>query len=171
MPNWADYILPAVVLLIVGVGVARKVPVFDAFVTGASKALKLVASIFPYLAAIFICIVLLRSSPMGEGLTALLSPPLTALGVPKELIQLFIIRPLSGAGSLAVLTDVYATYGVDSYVGRCASVLVGGSETVFYVLAVYFAGVKGRKLRYALPVALAVTLFSSLVACWLCKVM
>lgn len=170
MVNWADYILPVAVLAILGVGAAKRVPIFDAFVVGAGKALKLIVGIFPYLAAIFILIVLIKSSPMGEGLNALLSPLLTALGVPGELTQLFIIRPLSGAGSLAVLTDVYATYGVDSYIGRCASVLVGGSETVFYVLAVYFAGSRGKKLRYALPVALAVTLFSSLAACWLCRV-
>ena len=170
MVNYADYILPVVVLLVVGLGLLRKVPVFDAFVAGASKALGLVAGIFPYLAAIFICIVLVKSSPLGDGIDRVLSPVLTALGVPSELTRLFIIRPLSGAGSLAVLTDVYATYGVDSYVGRCASVLVGGSETVFYVLAVYFASCKGKKLRYAVPVALAVTFLSSIMACWICRV-
>ncbi len=171
MPNLADYILPLAVLGILGLGALKKVPVFDAFVTGATKALKLIASIFPYLAGIFICIVLLNQSPLGDGLDSMLSPVLTALGVPSPLTRLFVIRPLSGAGSLAVLEDIYARYGVDSYVGRCASVLVGGSETVFYVLAVYFAGAKGKKLRYALPVALAVTFFSSVLACWVCRVM
>ena len=44
--------------------------------------------------------------------------------------------------------------GVDSYPARCAAVIAGATETIFYISAVYFSACKVRKLRYAIPVAI-----------------
>ena len=101
----------------------------------------------------------------------MLAPPFKLLGIPSEVVQLVLLRPFSGSGSLAILTDVYNTYGVDSYVGRCASVIMGSSETVFYVASVYFAGTKVKKTGWAIPIALACNLLGSVIACLLCRIM
>ena len=89
-----------------------------------------------------------------DGLTHLLAPLLTALGVPPETAPLLVIRPLSGSGALAAGSDLMRQYGTDSYIGRCAAVMLGCTETTFYTVAVYFGAAGIRKTRYTVPAAL-----------------
>jgi Uncharacterized membrane protein len=126
---------------------------------GAKDAAPLALNLFPYIAAIFIAIDLMRASGIVDVLSSLLMPVLVPLGVPSELLSLIIIKPFSGGGSLAVLSDVYEHYGVDSYIGRCASIIMGSSETVFYIAAVYFASSKVKKLAKPILIGLITTLF------------
>lgn len=79
----------------------------------------------------FITVNALQASGLEKYLTEFFAPPFRLLGIPEEVVKLVLLRPFSGSGSLAILTDVYKNYGVDSYVGRCASVIMGSSETVF----------------------------------------
>ena len=167
--NMADYILPAVLLLVAVVGLVAKVPLFDSFVKGAAKALKVVAGVFPYLAAVFVLVHLFEASGLLSRVCAVLSPALSFLGLPAELVPLLLVKPLSGSGSLAVLEEIISTYGADSYVARAASVLAGCSETVLYVAAVYFGTVRNRRLRYGLPVAFLCTFAGALISCWICR--
>ena len=167
--NVADYVLPAAVLIVAVVGLFAKVPLFDSFVRGAHRALKVVAGVFPYLAAVFILVHLFAASGLQDKLCTLLSPLFGALGMPVELLPLLLVKPLSGSGSLAVLEQIIVTYGADSYIARTASVLAGCSETVFYVAAVYFGSVKNKRLRYGIPLALVCTLFGALVSAWICR--
>ncbi len=165
------YIVPILLILVLIYGLIRKVNVYNTFVLGAKKSFDLSLSIFPYLAAMFIMVNALAASGADEWITKILAPPFELLGVPKEVVRLVLLRPFSGSGSLAILTDVYNNYGVDSYVGRCASVIMGSSETVFYVASVYFAGTKVKKTGFAIPIALFCNLVGSVLACLLCKVM
>ena len=169
--NWADYLLPVLLLLLLGVSVLKKVPVFDGFVKGAAQALHLVKGIFPYLAAVFVCIVLFEQSGMQAALLEFLSPVFDILGVPPDLAQLILLKPLSGSGSTAALESILSQHDPDGYVGRCASVIAGSCETTLYVAAVYFGTVREKRLRYGIPVALLCTIFASIAACWLCRVM
>ena len=89
---------------------------------------------------------------------------------PPQLTQLVVIRPLSGNGSIAVLQTLMDEYGADSYIVRCGSVIVGASETTFYVATIYFSTVKEKKLRYAVPVCLIASLAGAVAACALCRV-
>ena len=104
-------------------------------------------------------------------LNGLLSPMWSFLGIPPELGPLILIKPFSGSGSLAVLSEVYATHGADSYVGRCASVIFGSSETVFYVSAVYFSACKNKRLLLPIIISLIAALMSAILACLVCRVM
>lgn len=167
--NIADYILPVLLLVVAVVGVCRRVPLFDAFVQGASSALKVVASVFPYLAAVFVAVQLFMGSGLGDRVCAWLAPVLAPIGVPAELVPLLLVKPLSGSGSLAVAEQLISTYGADSYVGRAAACMAGCSETVLYVAAVYFGTVGNKRLRYGLPVAFLATMFGAVASCWACR--
>ena len=169
--SWADYLLPVGILAVVGLSLVKRVPVFDSFVQGAAQALGVIKGIFPYLAAVFVCIVLLQQSGIQDALARYLSPVLDALGVPAPLVGLVLVKPLSGSGSMAVLEDVLTQYGPDTYVGRCASVIAGSGETVLYVAAVYLGTVREKRLGYGVPVALVCTLAGAVAACWLCRVL
>ncbi len=166
-----NYVVPVLLIAVLFVGLVRRVNVYDSFVLGAKKSFELSWTIFPYLAAIFIMVNALHASGADVYVTKLLAPPFKLLGIPPEVVQLVLLRPFSGSGSLAILADVYKQYGVDSYVGRCASVIMGSSETVFYVASVYFAGTKVRKTGWAVPIALFCNLLGAVVACLLCRVM
>lgn len=165
------YILPVFLILIFLIGFVKKVPLYNTFGEGAKEAVKLTLSIFPYICSIFIVMELFNVSGLSGYISKAFSPLLELLGIPSQLAQLLIIRPLSGNGSVAMLKDIFAQYGVDSYISRCACVIVGCSETVFYVSAVYFSTTRIRKLRYALPVSLFSCLFGSIVACLICRVL
>lgn len=165
------YILPVLFIIVIVIAVIKKVPLYDSFVEGIRESLKLIVSIFPYICAIFIAIELFRISGLSALFTAAISPLFSAIGIPGELAELLVIRPMSGNGSIAILKSIFATHGADSYIARCASVIVGCSETIFYISAVYFSTSKVRRLRYAIPVALFSCFAGAIISCLLCRIM
>ena len=171
MQSISVYVLPVLVIILLVVCIIKKVRAYDCFLLGAKDSLTLVWQIFPYIASIFVCIELFKASGLSGTVTAVLAKPLGFIGVPSEIVELILLVPLSGNGTTAFLEDIIARYGADSYITRCASVIAGGSETVFYISAVYFATTKTKKLRYAIPVSLFCTLVGALLACVLCRFM
>ena len=165
------YIIPAFILLNLVLGAIRRVPVFDAFIEGAKDAVRLAKDLFPYLAAVLIAVNLFKTSGLAARLAELLSPAFRFLGIPSELTELILVRPMSGSGSIALLEDVYRRCGADSYPARAASVIVGSSETVFYVAAVYASRTKIRRYRGALAISLVATGAGTLLSCLLCRLM
>ena len=165
------YILPILFVLILIYSLYKKVNTYDTFVAGAKGAIKLVISIFPYIASIMIAVALLRASGITGYIAYLLSPILKFFGIPSELCEIIILRPFSGSGSYALLNDVISLYGVDSYITRCACVILGCSETIFYITTVYLSQTKVKKLLYAIPVSLIASFIGAIVGCLLCKIM
>ena len=167
----ADLIIPVIFLVLIVAGSLKRVNVYSSFLSGAKESIPLAINLFPYVAAVFITIDLMRASGFIELISTCLSPVLVPLGVPSELLPLIVIKPFSGGGSLAVLNDIYAQYGVDSYIGRCAGVIMGSSETVFYISAVYFASSKVKNLVRPILIGLITTYVSVILACFLCRFM
>lgn len=165
------YILPILFLLLIIYCIYKRINTYDHFVKGAKGAIKLVVDIFPFIASIMIAVALLRVSGITTWLTGLLTPVFNFLGIPPELTELVLLRPFTGSGSYALLENVLTTYGADSYISRCACVIMGCSETIFYVATVYFSQTKVKKLLYAIPVALVCSLVGTILACLICKVM
>lgn len=171
MNHFFALLIPAIFFLSFLFALYKKVRVFDSFTEGVKGAIPLVLSIFPYIAGVTMLSKLMEVSGLGDKLLSLISPLLRLLGIPQEISPLLLIKPLSGSGSIAVLSEILERYGVDSYVARCACVAYGSSETVFYVGAVYFAGIKRKKLTAALLIALFSYFLSVIVACLLCRIM
>ena len=169
--SFDSYFLPILILLVLIYASIKKIPAYTSFAEGAKAALKLCFDIFPYIAAIFICVQLFKVSGLSSALSNLLEPLFRLIGIPPELCELILIRPFSGNASLALLTEIYEAYGTDSYAARCASVITGASDTVFYISALYFAGTNVKKFKYAIPVALLANLFAAILACILLRIM
>ncbi len=164
------YILPILFIGLFLYGFFKKINTYDTFVKGAKGAIKLVVEIFPYIACIMIAVALLRVSGATEFLAKCLAPVFNFLGIPPELCELILLRPFTGSGSYALLNDVFAVYGPDSYIGRCASVILGCSETIFYVATIYLSQTKIKKLGYAIPCALIASIIGAIFACLLCRI-
>ena len=171
MKHLFPLIIPVIFIATFILATLKKVKVYDSFTEGMKGAIPLVLSIFPYIAAVTMLSMFLDVSGFGEKINAWFSPLYKLVGIPQELAPLVLIKPLSGSGSIAVLGELLEKYGVDSYMGRCACVLYGSSETVFYIGAVYFAGLKRKKLTAALCISLVSFVISVIFGCFLCKFM
>lgn len=165
------YLLPVFILFTFVYAKIKQVNVYNSFINGAKQSVPLVVSILPYLATIMIMVEFIKISGLASLLANLISPLFNLIGIPKELSELVLLKPFSGNGSLAILNDIYTNYGVDSYIGRSASVMVGSCDTVFYVTTLYCSQTSVKKLSYAIPVALIATLFGAVVSCLFCKIM
>ncbi len=165
------YFIPVLFLIILIVSIVKKVKPYDAFTFGAKSALPFAVNVFPYLASIFVMTELFEVSGLSNLFCSLLSPVMNLVGIPTELTKLVLIKPFSGSGSLALLSELFTVYGVDSYIARCACVIYGSSETVFYIAAVYFAGAKTKKLALPIIISLIASFFSCVFACFICKIL
>lgn len=153
----SDCMIPFVILYLVGYGLCKKVDIFDEFIDGAKDGFLTVYKIMPTLIGLMIGVGILRESGAMEYLARLLSPVVSALRFPGELLPLFIVKMFSSSAATGLLLDVYKTYGTDSYLGTLASVLMSCSETIFYTMSVYFMTAKVTKTRYTLAGALTAT--------------
>ncbi|MBQ7384511.1 MAG: spore maturation protein [Clostridia bacterium] len=162
--------IPAVICIAGAFMLFGKKPYFESFIEGARDGLKTAVGILPTLIALMIAINMLNASGITDFLSSAISPAAAKLGVPSELIPLLITRPVSGSASTAAYSSLIERYGTDSFVGLCASVIMGSSDTMLYVIGVYFSSVGIKKSRYAIPCAAAVMLFCIFFSCLLCRI-
>ena len=165
------YVVPVLFVAVLIISLLKKKDAYSYFIDGSRSAIDLMVGVFPYLMTIMMCVEIFRQTGVSAAVANFVAPAIRILGFPPQLTELILLRPLSGAGSLSVLDNIYATYGTDTFVGRCASVIYGSSETAFYVSAIYLSKSKTKKLRYALPVALVSTLIGSIIGCALLRIM
>lgn len=166
-----QYVIPAIFIIVILFAAIKRVNVFSSFSRGAGEAVKFVFNLLPLIACTFIMCELFERSHLSDALSTALSPVFSFLGVPAELSKLILIKPFSGSGSLAYLTQIIGAYGADSYIARCACVLYGSSETVFYISVVYFAKCKNKLRLLPIVIILFATLISTVTACLLCRIM
>jgi len=161
----------AIPVLLVGiplVGMIRKLKVYDVFIEGAKEGFQIAVRIIPFLVGILVAIGMFRASGAMDMMTNALRPALQATGFPAEIFPLVVLRTLSGSGSLAFATDIIKHFGPDSLTARIAATIYGGSETTFYVLAVYFGSIGVKQTRHAIPSALLGDLVAAIVAVAVC---
>ena len=152
-------------------GMARRVDVYDALVTGAGEGLGVLLKIVPALIALLTAVYMLRASGALELAAQVLAPLLERLGIPPETVGLLLVRPVSGSAALGVGAEIISTYGPDSAIGRTAAVMLGSTETTFYTIAVYFGAAGIHRTRYAVPAALCADLAGFAAAAWAVRVM
>lgn len=164
------YILPILIILLFIYALFKKVNVYKSFIDGAKGAFSLCLNILPYIVAILCAVALFRASGLANYIINLINPIFNFLGIPGEVSELILLRPFTGSGSFAILDNIYLTYGADSYIARCASCIMGSSETLFYVSTVYISKTSIKKLSYAIPIGIITCIFSAIVSCLICKI-
>ena len=163
------YILPVLIIILLLYSVIKKNNTYNSFIVGAKSSFDLVLTSFPYIATIFIAIEIFEVSGLSYIFSDFVAPVFEFFGVPKELSQLVILKNFSGCGSLAVLENIFATYGVDSYLARAGSCIAGCSEAIFYVTAVFFSKTKVTKFRYAILVGVLANFVGAIASCLICR--
>jgi spore maturation protein B len=163
---WA---IPFFLLSVPLYGAWKKVKVYECFVEGAKEGFQVGIRIIPYLVAILVAVGMLRGAGAIDVLARWLDPVLRWVGLPAEILPLAIMRPLSGSGSMGIVTELVKTHGPDSFLARLAATAYGSTETTFYVLAVYFGAVGIKKARYAVITGLLADIVSLFAAVFICS--
>ena len=143
----ADIIVPLIIAFVAGWCIHKRTDFFGAFLDGAKDGLKSAAAILPALCLLMTAVGMVRASGALEALAAVVSPLLDKTVFPTEVLPLALLRPFSGSGALAYYEELCGELPPDSYPARVASVLMGGSETTFYTIAVYYGAVNIKKAR------------------------
>ena len=135
----------------------KRINVYEAFIDGAKEGFQTAVKIIPYLVAIIVAIGVFRAAGAMDILTDSLAWLVASMGFDAEWVGALptaLMKPLSGSGSRGMMVDLMTAYGPDSFVARCSAAIQGSTDTMFYVIAVYFGSIGVKKTRYAVPYAL-----------------
>ena len=159
----SKYAIPFMIVGIILFGMIKKVKVYESFTDGASEGFTTAIRITPFFIAMLVAIGVFRESGAMDLLIKGLTPITERFKIPGELVPIMLMRPLSGGGAQGLMTEIVTSHGPESLLGRTAAVMMGSTETTFYVLAVYFGSISIKKQRNALSVGLIADL-SGLIA-------
>lgn len=163
--------LPALLVFIPLYAVFRKVPIYESFIEGAKEGFPTAISIIPHLVGMMVAVAIFRDTGAMQFYLQFLIPLVSWMHIPSEVVPIGILRPISGAGSLAFVESILRTSGPDSFLGKLASTIQGSTDTTLYVLTVYFGSVGIKKSLYALKVGLWADVVGFLAACLLCSIL
>lgn len=153
----STFIIPFVLLYVIGYGLMKKQNVYETFVKGAASGFQTVIKIMPTLIGLMTAVGILRASGFLDLLSSLLGGVLDRVGFPAELVPVTIVRMFSSSAATGLVLDIFKEYGPDSFYGTLASIMMGCTETIFYTMSVYFLTAKVKKTRYTLGGALFAT--------------
>jgi spore maturation protein B len=163
--------VPVIILFFILYAFFKRVKVYDTFIDGAKEGFNVALRIIPYLVGMLVAIGIFRASGALDFLTMLLEPVTRLIGLPAEALPMVLMRPLSGSGSLGIMTEVMKIHGPDSFIGVLVSTLYGSSETTFYVLAVYFGAANIKATRHAVPAGLMADIAGALAALFIVRLL
>ncbi|MDJ0507665.1 MAG: nucleoside recognition domain-containing protein [Crocosphaera sp.] len=165
----AHWLLPGLMLLIVVYGVGRGVKVYEAVTEGAKQGFDIAIRIIPFLVAILVAIGMFRASGAMDWITVFLSPYTEWIGLPVDVLPMALLRPLSGSGAFGLMSEAIER-DPNSYSAFVSSVMMGSTETTFYVLAVYFGSIGIMNIRHGLVAALLADFSGIVSACLLAQI-
>ncbi|CEH32628.1 spore maturation protein [Romboutsia lituseburensis] len=171
MELFSNILVPLIILYIIVYGRYKKIDIYDSFIKGAIDGLKSAWSIAPYIIGIFLAIGIFKTGKGIEMLEFLFKPIANLMSIPKELIGLIIVKPLSGSGALGMYTELAQRVGVDSLVEKMGSTIVGASETIFYTMAIYYGSLKIKNTRHTLPCAMICHIAGVIASVFICYIM
>lgn len=163
----SDFIMPLMIFYIVGYGLMLRQPVYDEFIAGAKKGLRMTVEILPTLAGLMIGVSILRESGFLNDLAGAISGAAAVIGLPAPVVPLVFVKMFSSSAATGLLLDIFKEYGPDSRIGWICSILMSCTETVFYTMSVYFMSVHIKKSRYTLAGALIAALVGVAASVWL----
>jgi spore maturation protein B len=159
------------IVVFLGYGLIKKVKVYEQFVEGAKEGFTIAVKIIPYLVAMLVAIGIFRAGGAMDWLIKILKPFTDLIGMPAEALPMALMRPLSGSGSLGIMSEIISVHGPDSFLGIMVSTFYGSTETTFYVLALYFGAVNIKRTRHALPAGLVADIAGILAAVFIVRLL
>jgi spore maturation protein B len=154
----SDSIIPILILIVVVYGLCTGCQIYDRFIHGALRGLKITVNILPTLIGLFVAVGILRASGFLEWMASLLSPMCSYLHIPPGLLPVALVKLFSSSAATGLALDIFKEQGTDSLPGLGVSIMLSCTESVFYTMSVYFMSVGIRKTRWTLPCALIATL-------------
>jgi spore maturation protein SpmB len=157
----------SIIIIFMALAVRKKVPLYETFVDGAKGGFKVAIEIIPYLVTMLVAIGVLRASGALDLFLDGIRWGVNGLGIDTRWVDgvpTALMRPLSGSGARGMMLETMETMGADSFAGRLVSTIQGGTETTFYILAVYFGSVGIRKTRHAVVCGLSADLAGAIAA-------
>ena len=168
--NISSYIIPGFILFVMIISVVKNKNAFKSFTAGVKETLPMGLEIFPGVLAVMCASSMLQASGGAKMIQTFLSPMFNFFSIPPELTLLSVLRPISGSGSLAILSDILSTYGPDSYIGKAACTIMASTETSIYTTALYFSVTKIKNTRHTLICALLADFFCVVASCAVCNI-
>ncbi|MCK5521081.1 MAG: hypothetical protein KAI81_08205, partial [Candidatus Marinimicrobia bacterium] len=153
----ANVLLFTIISSFIGIGLIRKINVYDAFIDGAKEGFKVAITIIPYLVAVLVAVGTFRASGAMDLLIAGVEHFFKFLHINTDFIPALptaIMKPLSGSGARGLMLETMTHYGPDSFVGKLSCTFQGATDTTFYIIAVYFGAVGIKRTRYAITAGL-----------------
>ncbi len=166
----SHWLVPLLILGLVGYGYAKGVPVYEVAIDGAKEGFKVAVRLIPFLVMILVAVGMFRASGAFKLMASLLRPLTDLAGIPPEVIPVALLRPLSGSGAFGLMSEITAR-DPNGFAAFLAATIQGSTETTFYVMAVYFGAVGIYKARYAIAAALMADLAGFLAAVFFCKLL
>lgn len=160
----SKFSIPFMIVGIISYGMSKKINAYESFLEGAKGGFSTAVKIIPSFIAMLVAIGVFRESGAMDILINILEPITNILYIPGELVPMMLMRPLSGSGAQGILSELATNFGADSFIAKTAAVMMGSSETTFYVLAIYFGSVSIKKQRHALTTGLTADLAGLLAA-------
>ncbi len=161
----ANFLLFGVIITFLIAGLRKRINLYDTFIEGAKDGFKTAVKIIPYLVAILVAIGMFRASGAMDYITMGIVALFSAVGIDTdwaEALPTALMKPMSGSGSRGMMVDLMNTYGADSFVARVSASIQGSTDTMFYVLAVYFGSIGVTRTRYAVSYALLADVVGSI---------
>lgn len=158
------WVIPIFILVVLLLATKKRLPTYELFVEGGKEGIEMAFSLLPFLVGMIVSITILRSSGALDAFIYLITPLLSWLQIPPEIVPLALIRPISGTAALGLTAEITQNYGPDSFIGRLAGTMQGSTDTTLYILTVYFGAVGITRMRYALKVGLLADLVGIIMA-------
>jgi spore maturation protein B len=167
----SSFMIPLVIFYIVGYGILNKEKVYNIFIDGVKEGFRIVLGIAPTLVGLMVAVSIIRTSGTLDLLAGLLTPVGRLLHVPVEVIPVILVRLFSTSAANGLVFDIFKEYGTDSGIGLTVSIIMSCTESVFYIMSVYFLAVKIKKTRWTLMGGLIATLAGVAVSLWIAGMM
>jgi len=154
----SSFMIPLIIFYMIGYGILNREKVYDIFIDGVKEGFRIVVGIAPTLVGLMVAIGVVRNSGALELLARLLTPIGNLLRIPAEIIPLILVRLFSTSAANGLVFDIFKEYGTDSQMGLLASIIMSCTESIFYIMSVYFLSVKVKKTRWTFAGGMLATL-------------
>lgn len=154
----SSFMIPLILFYIIGYGIMNREKVYDIFIEGVKEGFKIVIGIAPTLVGLMVAVGVIRSSGALDMVAKALSPLGEILRIPAQVIPLILVRLFSTSAANGLVFDLFKEYGADSPIGLIASIVMSCTESIFYIMSVYFLSVGIKKTRWTLAGGLLATL-------------